>query len=71
MPLGADPEGMPGQLDELHETAVGRGSRANEPGFLEAGSQTGIDLVTVAVSLGDDGGPVASATWEPGTSWAT
>src|SRR5947208_16013236 len=34
--LGADPERMAGQLDELDEAVVGRGARATKSRFLQA-----------------------------------
>ena len=39
--LGADPEGVAGQLDELDQPVVGRGARADQAGALRAGPGSG------------------------------
>ena len=58
MRLGADPEGVTAQLDELHQAIVGRGARAPEVGVVEAGAVAGVELVAVAVPLRHDRGAV-------------
>ena len=52
--LGADPERVVGELDELDQPAVGRRAAADEPVRLEAGPVVGVELVAVTVPLADD-----------------
>ena len=52
--LGADPERVVAQLDELDEAAVGRFAAAHEVGALELGPVVGVELVAVTVALGHD-----------------
>ena len=58
MGLGADPEGMAGQLDELDQPTVGGHARAHQADLLEPGAEAGVDLVAVPVALGHHLGPV-------------
>ena len=51
--LGAHPERVAGQLDELDQPVVGRGPRAHQAGLLQPGPVAGVDLVAVAVALVD------------------
>ena len=69
--LGADPKRVPGQLDHLHQAAVGGLARALEAGVLEAGAVTGVHLVAVTVTLEDEARPsYIAAIWLPGRSLA-
>src|SRR5205807_1222246 len=52
--LGADPEGVTRQLDELHQAIVGRRTRAAKARLLEAGAVAGVELVSVPMALVDD-----------------
>jgi hypothetical protein len=53
MGLGAHPERMALELDELDQAAVGRGTRAHEAAVVEAALEPGVELVAVAVPLRD------------------
>ena len=70
MGLGADPEGVAGQLDELDQPVVGRGPRAHQADLLEPAAEAGVHLVAVAVALGHHLGAVGQghlrAGLEPG-----
>src|SRR5438270_5765113 len=52
--LGADPERVARQLDELDQPVVGRRSRAAQAGLLQASAVAGVELVAVPVPLVDD-----------------
>src|SRR5579872_5243876 len=63
--LGADPERVTRQLDELDQPPVRGVPRAAQPGGLEAGPVLGVDLVAVPVALGDHFGAVERADLAP------
>src|SRR4026209_2256357 len=54
MGLGADPERMIFELDELHQPAIRRKAAATKPGSLELRLQLGAELPPAAVPLADD-----------------
>ncbi len=56
--LGADPERVAAQLDELDQPIVGRGARAPELGLVEARPVARVELVAVTVALRHDRGAV-------------
>src|SRR3546814_13168471 len=56
--LGADPERVVGQHDELDEAPAGRRAGAADARVFVAGPVAGVELVAVAVALGHDGAAV-------------
>src|SRR5690554_5880023 len=53
--LAADEPALLGELDHLHEHAVGGGATEHQTGFFERGTQRVVDLIAVAVALADKG----------------
>ena len=58
MELAAEKPGMPWRFDDLHVLAVGRAACDAEPGIGERLFVFAIELVAVAVALGDLGSAV-------------